>query len=132
MARERGYDLVLISPTANPPVCRIADTGKLKYEERKKEKEVRKSQRGGGLKEIKLSLKIAQHDFDVRVAKAKECLEKRHKVKVSMFFRGREMAHMDLGMKIMNRMVDAVAELGTVESPPRRYGKNIVIIVAPK
>ena len=87
MARERGYDLVMIAPTATPPVCRIGDYGKLKYELNKREKEARKTQRGGEVKEVKLSVKIAQHDFEVRAAKAREVLEKKNKVKVSMFFR---------------------------------------------
>jgi len=132
LARERGFDLVLVSPTANPPVCRIADVGKLKYEVAKKEKEARKAQKGGGLKEVKLSPKIAQHDFEVRVKKARECLEKRHKVKVSMFFRGRWMAHVDLGMKVMDRMIEAVSDLGKPEAAPKRFGKNFIVIIAPK
>lgn len=132
LARERGFDLVLISPGVNPPVCRIADHGKLLYEQKKKDKEARKAQKGGTLKEIKLSPKIAAHDFEVRLKKAREFLEKRHKVKVSMFFRGRWMAHVDLGMKIMERMVKAVADLGKQESPPKRFGKNFIIIIAPK
>ncbi|MDD5383091.1 MAG: translation initiation factor IF-3, partial [Candidatus Margulisbacteria bacterium] len=82
-------------------------------------------------KEVKLSTKIAQHDFDVRVKKARECLEARDKVKVSMFFRGREMAHVDLGMKVMGRMVEALADLGKPESPPKRFGKNFIVIVSP-
>lgn len=123
---------MLVSPGANPPVCRIADVGKLKYEEAKKEKEARKAQKGGGLKEVKLSPKIAQHDFDVRLKRSREFLEKRHKVKLSMFFRGREMAHVDLGMKVMQRMIDAVADLGKAEGRPKRFGKNFVVIVSPK
>jgi translation initiation factor IF-3 len=122
----------LVSPTANPPVCRIADVGKLKYEVAKKEKEARKAQKGGGLKEVKLSPKIAQHDFEVRAKKARECLEKRHKVKVSMFFRGRWMAHVDLGMKVMDRLIEVVSDLGKPEAPPKRFGKNFIVIIAPK
>lgn len=132
LARERGYDLVLVSPAAKPPVCRIADYGKLKYELNKREKEARKAQRGGGLKEVKLSPKIAQHDFEVRVRKAREFLEKRHKVKVSMFFRGRWMAHVDLGMKIMERMCEEVSDIGKPESAPKRFGKNFIVIIAPR
>ncbi len=132
MARERGYDLVLIAPSATPPVARLADLGKLKYESRKKEKEARKAQRGGTLKEVKISPKIAQHDFEVRVAKAKECLEKRHKVKVSMFFRGRENAHRELGRRVMDRLVEAVADFGKAEAPPKRIGKNLFIVLSPK
>lgn len=132
MARERGFDLVMVSPAAVPPVCRIADYGKLKYELNKKEKEARKSQRGGDVKEVKLSPKIAQHDFDVRVRKTLEFLEKKHKVKVSMFFRGREMAHVNLGLDVIKRLLAAVAELGKPESEPKKFGKNFIVIVSPK
>ncbi|MBU0672907.1 MAG: translation initiation factor IF-3 [Candidatus Margulisbacteria bacterium] len=132
LARERGFDLVLISPDASPPVARIADIGKLKYEFNKKEKEARKSQKGGGLKEVKLSPKIAQHDFDVRVRKTREFLEKKNKVKVSMFFRGRWMAHVDLGMETMNKLVEQVLDLGRPEGGPKKFGKNFVMIISPK
>ncbi|OGC03109.1 translation initiation factor IF-3 [candidate division WOR-1 bacterium RIFCSPLOWO2_02_FULL_46_20] len=132
LANERGLDLVLVSPAATPPVCRIADIGKLKYEESKKEKVARKGQKGGDIKELKLSPKIAQHDFEVRVKKAREFLEKRDKVKISMFFRGRWMAHVDLGMQTINKMIEAVAELGKPEGAPKRFGKNFIVIIAPK
>jgi len=132
LARERGFDLVLIAPGAKPPVCRIADYGKLKYELNKKEKEARKAQRGGGLKEVKLSPKIAQHDFEVRLKKAREFLEKKNKVKVSMFFRGRWMAHVALGMKTMDRLIEQVADLGKPEGRPKRFGKNFIVIISPK
>jgi len=132
IARERGLDLVLISPSANPPVCRIADLGKLKYEERKREKEARKGQKAGVVKEVKISPKIAQHDLDVRIAKARECLEKKYKVKVSMFFRGRENMHVDLGMKVMVKLIEAVNDLGQPESRPRKIGKNMFTLIVPK
>jgi translation initiation factor IF-3 len=122
----------MVSPGAAPPVCRIADIGKLKYEQNKKEKEARKAQKGGGLKEIKLSPKIAQHDFEVRVAKAKECLVKHFKVKVSVYFRGREMAHMDLGRAVIERFIAAVSEEGKVEAPPKAFGKSLILVLAPK
>jgi translation initiation factor IF-3 len=132
MARERGFDLVLVSPTAKPPVARIADYGKLKYELTKKEKEARKAQKGGALKEVKLSPKIAEHDFGVRVRKAREFLEKKNKVKVSMFFRGREMAHVDVGMRVMDKMIESVADIGKPDSPSKRAGKNLYVILSPK
>jgi translation initiation factor IF-3 len=122
----------MISPTAIPPVCRIGDYGKLKYELSKREKEARKAQRGGEVKEVKLSVKIATHDFAVRVAKAREVLGKNNKVKVSMFFRGREMQHMDLGRKVMDRLVEAVQDLGKPEAPPKTFGKNLILMIAPK
>lgn len=125
-------DLVLVSPAANPPVARIADYGKLKYELNKKDKEARKGQRGGTLKEVKLSPKIATHDYEVRVRKTRELLEKKHKVKVTMFFKGREMSHSELGMKVMQRLVEALTDIGKVEEPPKRLGKNIFIVMAPK
>ncbi len=104
----------------------------MKYELSKKEKEARKAQKGGGIKEVKLSPKIAQHDYEVRLKKAREFLEKRHKVKVSMFFRGRWMAHVDLGMKVMERLVEDVADLGKPEGRPKRFGKNFIVIISPK
>lgn len=132
MARERELDLVLIAPASKPPVARIADYGKLKYELSKKEKEAHKSSKAGGLKEIKLSSKIAQHDFDVRVEKIKELLGKGFKIKVNILFRGREMAHTDLGKKVMERMAEAIAEFGKTEAPPRLEGRNLNLIVVPK
>ena len=131
-ARERGLDLVMIVPDSVPPVCRIADLGKLKYEQSKKEKEARKGQRGGTIKEVKLSPKIAQHDFDVRLSKTRELLEKKHKVKLTMIFRGREMAHVDLGMKVVDRVIEGVKDLGQPESAPKRFGKSFIVMIAPK
>ena len=132
LARERGLDLVLIAPTAKPPVARIADHGKLKYELTKKEKVARKSSKSGTLKEIKLSSKIAQHDFEVRVEKTKELLSKGFKIKVNILFRGREMAHVDLGRKVMDRMVEAVADVGKTEANPKMEGRNLNLILVPK
>lgn len=132
IAREKELDLILVAASATPPVCRISNYGKLKYELNKKEKEARKAQKGGDIKEVKLSPKIAPHDFEVRVRKAREFLEKRNKVKASIFFRGRWMAHVDLGMQVMDRLVEAVADLGKPETPPKRFGKNFVVIIAPK
>lgn len=131
LARERGYDLVMIAPASKPPVARIADYGKLKYELTKKEKEARKSSKSGTIKEVKLSLKIAQHDFDVRVGKTKELLNKGHKVKVNIMFRGRERAHVDLGRKVMDRLIEAVTEFGKIEAPPKLEGKNLSVLLGP-
>lgn len=132
MARERGVDLVLIAPAAKPPVARLIDYGKLKYELAKKEKEARKASKSGTVKEVKLSPKIALHDFDVRVEKAKELLAKGHKVKITIMFRGREMAHVDLGRKVMNRVVEALAEAGKPEAPPKMEGRNLALLVIGK
>lgn len=131
LARERGFDLVLIVPSAKPPVARIADYGKLRYEMTKKEKEARKGSRAGSIKEIKLSSKIAQHDFDVRVEKSKELLGKGHKVKVNILFRGREMAHTNLGRMVMDRFIAAVAEAAKPDAPPKLEGRNLNLILSP-
>ena len=125
-------DLVLIVPSSKPPVARIADYGKLKYELSKKEKEAHKASKSQTLKEIKLSIKIAQHDFDVRVAKTKELLGKGHKVKVNILFRGREMAHKDLGMKVMERLIEAIADTGKPEMSPKFEGRNLNLILSSK
>jgi translation initiation factor IF-3 len=132
LARERGLDLVLIAPGSKPPVARIADYGKLKYELSKKEKEAHKGSRAATLKEIKLSSKIAQHDFEVRVEKTKELLAKGHKVKVNIMFRGREMTHTELGRRVMDRMVESITEVGKAEAPPKLEGRNLNLILVPK
>lgn len=132
LAREQGIDLVLIAPASKPPVARLADYGRLRYELSKKEKESRKASKTGTIKEVKLSSKIAQHDFDVRVAKAKELLVKGFKVKINIMFRGREMAHTDLGRKVLDRLVEAVAEVGKAEAPPKMEGRNLNLMLGPK
>jgi translation initiation factor IF-3 len=132
LARERGYDLVLIAPASKPPVARIADYGKLRYELTKKEKEARKASKAGTVKEVKLSSKIARHDFEVRVEKAKELLLKGHKVKASIMFRGREMAHTNLGRKVMDNFIELVQEAGKIEAPPKMEGRNLILLIAPK
>lgn len=132
LARERGLDLVLIAPASKPPVARIADYGKLRYELQKKEKEGRKTSKGGITKEIKLSPKIAQHDFDVRVEKTKELLVKGFKVKINIMFRGREMAHVDLGRNVLNRLIEAVGDFAKAEAPPKMEGRNLNLMLMPK
>jgi translation initiation factor IF-3 len=132
LARERGLDLVLIAPASKPPVARIADYGKLRYELQKKEKEGRKSGKGGITKEIKLSQKIAQHDFDVRVDKTKELLAKGFKVKINIMFRGREMAHKDLGHKLLARFLEVIGEAAKIEAPPKMEGRNLNMLLGPK
>lgn len=131
MAREHGRDLVLVSPSSVPPVARIADYGKLKYELAKKSKEARKASKVGSLKEVKLSSKIAQHDFEVRVAKVKELLNKGYRVKINIFFRGREMAHPELGRKVIDQMIEAVAGVGKPETAPKLEGRNLNLILIP-
>ncbi len=131
-AREEGLDLILIVPNARPPVARITDLGKLKYEEAKHEKALRKSQKAGVLKEVKLSFKIGDHDLNVRVKHAREFLEKGHKVKASVYFRGREMAHKDIGRAVLNKLLDQTDDLGAMEKPPKMEGRNLAVILSPK
>lgn len=131
-AREKGLDLILISPNATPPVARLADYGKFKYEIIKHEKEAKKSQKASVLKEVKLTPKIGEHDLLVRIGKAKEILEKKGKVKISVFFRGREMTHREFGERVLYRLVEAVAELGKPEAPPKIEGRNMVLLIVPK
>lgn len=131
IARERGLDLVLISPVSKPPVARIADYGKLKYELSKKEKEARKTSKAGTIKEIKISSKIAQHDFDTRITKAKELLKKGYKVKFNLMFRGREVTHFEIGKRVMDQVVEALTSDGKPEAPAKLEGKNLSLIIIP-
>lgn len=133
LANVAGFDLVLISPNANPPVCKIMDYNKYKYEIKKKSKENKKKQRESNLemKEYRLSPVIDIHDFNTRVKNAKEYLEKGHKVKASIRFRGRQLAHTDLGGEVINRFAQALAEVSTVESKPSMEGNTMAMILAP-
>ncbi|KAF0135055.1 MAG: translation initiation factor IF-3 [Candidatus Saganbacteria bacterium] len=132
MAREKGLDLILISPNANPPVAKITDFGKFRYEIAKHEKEAKKSQKAVILKEIKLTPKIGEHDLNVRIAKTIECLQKRNKVKVNVFFRGREVTHKEFGERVLNKLVEASAEFGKPEAPAKIEGRNMVLVLVPK
>ena len=131
-AEEAGLDLVEISPNADPPVCKILDIGKFKYEEQKRKNEARKKQKVIEVKEIKLRPNIDDHDYDVKIRAMKRFLEEGDKVKVTLRFRGREMAHMELGHQLLAR-VKADCEGGAkVEQEPRSEGRQIVMVVAPK
>ncbi len=131
-AEEKGLDLVLISPDANPPVCRITDIGKLRYEQSKREKQSRKGSKAGHLKEVKFTPKISDHDFLVKAERSKEFLQKGFKVKASIMFRGREMTHPDIGRRHMDRLVEYVAEVGKPESAPSMEGRNMIMILTQK
>jgi len=130
-AREKELDLILIAPEAKPPVCKIGDIGKLKYEASKKEKENKKGKKTGTLKEIKLTPKIDTHDLIVKINKTIELLEKGHKVKLNMFFRGREMSHKDIGFRLMGTAIEKLTGKGAPEAPPKMEGRNLNLIVAP-
>lgn len=131
MARERGYDLVEVSPTASPPVCRILDYGKYKYAEHKKLQQAKKKQHRVQIKEIKLRPNTEEHDFQVKLNHIKDFLKKGDKVVISMVFRGRQMAHRDLGDKVMERIIKEIAGIGKVETPITRRGKQFSMTLGP-
>ena len=129
-----GFDLVLINPNGKPPVCKIMDYNKFKYQNKKKQKENIKKQRESNLemKEYRLSVSIDVHDFDTRVKNSSKYLEKGHKVKASIRFKGREMAHTELGADVLNRFADALSEYADVEQKPVLEGRAMSIILVPK
>ena len=132
MARERGLDLVEISPTADPPVCKIPAYGKFLYPQSKKAHEHRKSGRGSQLKEVKFRPATAEHDFQVRKNQILKFLGEGHKVRAMIFHRGREMAHQEVGRAKMTRLLAEIGEQGQVETPPRMEGNVLVALLAPK
>ena len=131
-ADEAGLDLVEISPNAAPPVCKILDIGKFKYEEQKRKNEARKKQKVIEVKEIKLRPNIDDHDYDVKKRAMQRFLEEGDKVKVTLRFRGREMAHQEIGVALLNRVRTDFEEEAKVESEPRPEGRQIVMVLAPR
>ncbi len=131
-AKEAGLDLVEISPNTNPPVCKILDYGKYKYQAQKKAAEARKKQKTVEVKEIKLRPGIDKHDYDVKKRAMQRFFEEGDKVKVTLRFRGREMAHQELGYKLLNRVKEDMAATAKVESEPMSEGRQIVMILAPR
>jgi translation initiation factor IF-3 len=132
MATDAGLDLVEVSPNAEPPVCKILDLGKFKYEEQKRKNEARKKQKVIEVKEIKLRPGIDIHDYEVKMRSVHRFLEEGDKVKITMRFRGREMAHQELGVKVLDKVradLDAVAK---VESHPRMEGRQMIMVISPK
>ena len=132
LAVERHLDLVEIAPTAKPPVCKIMDYGKFRYEQQKREKEARKKQKTFDIKEVKLRPGIEDHDFNVKYKNAVRFLEDGDKVKVTIMFRGRELSHPGLGEVLLNKMAQQLKEIAVVERVPKLEGKNMIMIVAPK
>ena len=130
LAREMGLDLVEVSPGQEPPVCKIIDFGRYKYEQQKKKKEQSKHQHVIHIKEIKLRPKIGIHDYDIKKRNAIGFLEKGDKVKVSLRFRGREMAHPELGMKLVNKMAKDLEVLASIETPAKMEGRQIIMVLA--
>lgn len=131
-AEEAGLDLVEIAPTATPPVCRIMDNSRYKYEQEKKEKEARKKQKVIHLKEIRMGPKIGEHDYQFKLRHLTEFLKKGDKVKVTMIFKGREMAHIDLGRKILDRLSSDISTLGEIEEMPKLEGRFLNMIIRAK
>ena len=131
LAYDQGYDLVLMAPQAQPPVCRIMDYGKFRFERDKKEKEAKKKQQTVELKEIQLSCRIDTHDFETKARHAQRFLADGNKVRVVMRFKGREMSHMAIGQEIMQKFRDACSELGSVDKAPVLDGRILSMVIAP-
>ncbi len=130
-ARELDLDLVEVAPAASPPVCRIMDYGKYKYERDIRQKEARKKQSRIEVKEIKFRPKIDPHDYETKKGHVVRFLKAGSRVKITIMFRGREMAHTELGRKILDRLVDDLKELATVDSAPKQDGRNMIMVIAP-
>lgn len=131
-AEAAGLDLVEMVANATPPVCKIIDYGKFRYDQTKKEKENKKAQHQVKVKEVKMKPNIDLHDFETKLRKAKEFLSKGNKVKITIMFRGREMAHPEVGERWMKKMCDEVEEIAIVEAPPKRMGRMMHCVLAPR
>jgi len=131
IANEKGLDLVEVAPQANPPVCRLMDYGRYKFETVKREKDQRRKQNVIKLKEMKLRPKVAEHDFQTKFKGLKQFLEAGEKVKVTIMFRGREMVHQDIGRKLLDRVADDARPFAVIERQPLLEGKNLFMILAP-
>lgn len=131
LAEAAELDLVEVAPQATPPVCRIMDYGKYRFQQQKRDKDARKKQKNQAVKEIKMRPKIDQHDYDFKVRAIKTFLQAGHRVKVSVFFRGREMAFLDRGREVLNKVVGAITDSGKVEMEPRMEGSYMRLMIAP-
>ena len=132
IAEQKNLDLVKIAPQAKPPVCKIMDYGKYRFEQAKREKEARKNQHTVDIKEVRLSLNIDTHDFNTKLNNALKFIKHGDKVKVSIRFRGREMGHPEIGLDTMRRFAEACAEVATIEKPAKLEGRNMLMFLAPK
>ena len=132
MAEEQGLDLVEVAPLARPPVCRIMDYGKFKYEEQRQAREARKRQHHVQIKEVKMRPGIEDHDFDFKTRHARRFLEEGNKVKLTMMFRGRQMARPDMGKAVLDRVAEALADVGKIEFDAKLEGRNMTMVLAPK
>ena len=132
LADAAGLDLVEVVPNSTPPVCKIIDYGKYRYDQTKREKESKKAQHQIKVKEVKVKPNISDHDLDVKVKRAHGFLEKGNKVKLTCMFRGREMAHKDVGLEVMNRVIHSLDDMGQAESTPKMYGRTMQVVISPK
>lgn len=131
IAEDEGLDLVEIAPTATPPVCKIIDYGKFRYQQTKKEKESKKAQHQSKLKEIKMKPNIDDHDFQVKLKKARGFIEDGDKVRVTCMFRGREILHSEYGQNVITRFCEGINDIASVESPAKMFGKSLSLVLAP-
>jgi translation initiation factor IF-3 len=131
-AQDAGLDLIKIAPTAKPPVCKIADYGKYKYEQLRREKEAKKRQKEIEVKELRLSPNIDDNDLNTKANQAKKFLSKGDKLKVSLRFRGREMAHVGSNSQVLDKFIELVADVGVIEKAPKLEGRNMSVTIAPK
>jgi translation initiation factor IF-3 len=132
LAQEQGLDLVEIAPTAQPPVCKILDYGKFKYDSSKKQKEAKKKSHTTDVKGIRMRYGTEAHDLEYRIKDARRFLEEGNKVQVTLIFRGREMSHPEIGRGQLEKLTNAVADVGAVERPPVMEGKRMTVLIAPK
>jgi translation initiation factor IF-3 len=132
MAQSKGLDLVEVAATSRPPVCRIMDYGKFKYEQNLRARKARKNQHQMQLKEVKMRPKIEDHDYNFKLRHARTFLDERDKVKFTVTFRGREMAHQELGYKIIEAIITDLADVATVETPPRTEGRTLSMVMTPR
>ncbi|GBF83690.1 translation initiation factor IF-3 [Aphanothece sacrum] len=132
LAQERELDLVLVSETAKPPVCRIMDYGKYKFEQEKKAREAKKKQHTADVKEVKMRYKIDEHDYNVRVNQAQRFLKSGDKVKATITFRGREIQHANLAQDLLERMATDLKDHGEIQQAPKREGRNMMMLITPK
>lgn len=132
IALEKGLDLVEVAPTAQPPVCRIMDYGRFKYEQAKRDREARRNQHVVNIKELKMRPRIDDHDFEVKVRSGERFLKDGDKIKCTIMFRGREIVHSQLGREVLRQLAERLQEFGQVESEPRLEGRNMTMILAPR
>jgi len=132
LAQNRGLDLVEIAPQNNPPVCKLADFSKFRYEREKKMKEARKKHKGGQVKELRVRPKIGFHDLDIKINHMREFIQERDKVRFTIVFRGREMEHQDLGRALLNRVKERVSDVAVLEQDAQMEGNRLNLLFAPK